>query len=86
MKSTTIDNREEYKQKRFLGSNTNYLQDIGTLVKQDIESRIQKGEKEYGERLRPFNGRNALLDAYEEVLDLAMYLKQELIEKKSNGI
>lgn len=59
--------------------------DIATLVQEDIEKRIQKGEKEYGERLRPFNGRNALLDAYEEVLDLAVYLKQELIEKELNG-
>lgn len=59
--------------------------DIATLVQEDIEKRIQKGEKEYGERLRPFNGRNALLDAYEEVLDLVVYLKQELIEKELNG-
>lgn len=59
--------------------------DIATLVQEYIEKRIQKGEKEYGERLRPFNGRNDLLDAYEEVLDLAVYLKQELIEKELNG-
>lgn len=55
--------------------------DIGTLVQEDIEKRIQKGEKEYGERLTVFNGRIPLQDAYEEVLDLAVYLKQELIER-----
>ena len=55
--------------------------DIGSLVQNDIEKRIQKGKKEYGERLKPFNGRSALKDAYEEALDLAMYLKQELIER-----
>lgn len=59
--------------------------DVATLVQLDIEKRVEKGEKEYGERLKPFNGRNALLDAYEEALDLALYLKQELIEKESNG-
>lgn len=60
--------------------------DVATLVQLDIEKRVEKGEKEYGERLKPFNGRNALLDAYEEALDLALYLKQELIEKEYNGI
>lgn len=59
--------------------------DVATLVQLDIEKRVEKGEKEYGERLKPFNGRNALLDAYEEALDLALYLKQELIEKEYNG-
>jgi len=29
----------------------------------------------------PFNGRDALKDAYEEALDLAMYLKQAMIER-----
>ena len=55
--------------------------DIATLVKDDIEKRVQKGEKEYGERLTTFNGRNSLQDAYEEALDMAMYLKQAIIEK-----
>lgn len=65
--------------------------DIATLVQHDIEERVKKGEIEYGERLKPFNGRNALQDAYEEVLDLAVYLKQAIIEneqtyKRSNHI
>jgi hypothetical protein len=54
--------------------------DIGNEVCNDIQGRIEKGRKEYGERLKPFNGRNALLDAYEECLDMAMYLKQAIIE------
>ena len=39
------------------------------------------GEAEYGERLKPHNGRDALLDAYQEALDLAMYLRQAIAER-----
>ncbi len=56
--------------------------DIAKLVEKDIEGRVKKGEAEYGERLRAFNGRDALQDAYEEALDLTLYLKQALIEAK----
>ena len=47
----------------------------------DIESRKALGTKRYGTPLQAHNGRNALLDAYEEALDLAVYLKQALIEQ-----
>ena len=57
--------------------------DLAEEVKQDIENRILKGVQTYGERLRPFNGRVALQDAYEEVLDLTLYMKQELKERAS---
>ena len=50
------------------------VKDIAEMVKQDIEVRAEIGEKTYGERLRAFNGRDALWDAYEEALDLCMYL------------
>jgi hypothetical protein len=51
------------------------------LVHSDVEARVALGVRQYGERLRPFNGRDALLDAYEEVLDLAMYLRQVIYER-----
>ena len=57
--------------------------EIAALVKQDIESRAKLGDLKYGERFRAFNGRNALLDAYQEALDLCMYLRQELEERSS---
>lgn len=47
----------------------------------DIEARTQVGIERYGTPLQPFNGRDALRDAYEEALDLATYLKQCLIER-----
>jgi hypothetical protein len=55
--------------------------DICSLVKSDLESRMVVGERKYGERLRPHNGRDCLLDAYQEALDLAMYLRQLIYER-----
>lgn len=49
-------------------------------VQEDLARRAEHGARKYGTALQPFNGRNALLDAYEEVLDLAVYLKQRLME------
>lgn len=54
---------------------------VQDLVIADIEARKQNGIRKYGTTLQPHNGRNALLDAYQETLDLAMYLKQRLIEE-----
>jgi hypothetical protein len=55
--------------------------DLCTLVKEDLERRMQVGERKYGERLKPFNGRDALLDLYQEILDAAMYCRQMLYER-----
>lgn len=59
--------------------------DIASLVKQDIEARAQLGQAKYGARLRAWsreNGKTPLQNMYEEVLDLAMYLRQFLAEEK----
>jgi len=48
---------------------------------EDIEARKQQGLRTYGTLLHPHNGRDALLDAYEEAIDLALYLKQALLER-----
>ena len=47
----------------------------------DLNARVTKGAAQYGERLTTHNGRDALLDAYEEALDLALYLKQAILER-----
>lgn len=57
--------------------------DIAELVKFDIEARIAKGRAQYGERLTSHNGRDALMDAYQESLDLALYLRQAIAERDS---
>jgi hypothetical protein len=56
---------------------------VHDLVAQDIAARGELGKRRYGTKLQPFNGRNALQDAYEEVLDTAVYLKQALIEQEA---
>jgi len=53
---------------------------IAVLVARDLAARERKGIETYGRPLTPFNGRDALQDAYEEALDLACYLKQALLE------
>lgn len=52
----------------------------------DIEARKAVGIERYGTALQPFNGRDALRDAYEEAIDLAVYLKQCLVERDNASI
>ncbi len=54
---------------------------VWPLVVADMESRDVEGRKRYGTPLQPFNGRDALVDAYQEALDLAVYLRQALYER-----
>lgn len=54
---------------------------LGEVIK-DLEARAIVGEKKHGSLLRTDNGRYALMDAYQEALDLCMYLKQELMERE----
>ena len=49
-------------------------------VIEDIAKRKVLGTQRYGEPLKPNNGRSAIVDAYQECLDLAAYLKQFLLE------
>ena len=50
-------------------------------VIKDLEARAVAGKEKYGTVLETHNGRNALMDAYQEALDLVMYLKQALLEQ-----
>ena len=54
---------------------------VWDLVKKDMAERDAIGEQKYGTRLQPHNGRDALVDAYQEVLDLAVYLRQAIYER-----
>lgn len=58
---------------------------IHEIVADDLLERLAFGKAKYGQPLQAFNGRNALLDAYEEALDLAVYLKQRLVEEQGAG-
>lgn len=55
---------------------------IQDLVLADIAERKRLGIERYGRALQPHNGRDALVDAYQEVLDLAMYVRQEIEERR----
>jgi hypothetical protein len=54
---------------------------IQDSVIRDIQARRDLGIRRYGTPLQPFNGRDALRDAYDEALDLACYLKQAIVER-----
>lgn len=54
---------------------------VHALVQDDLTKRFVVGVETYGGTLEPFNGRNALVDAYEECLDMACYLKQAILEQ-----
>lgn len=54
---------------------------VYSLLLEDLESRYKIGMQRYGKALQPFNGRDALRDAYEEAIDLAFYLRQAIYER-----
>ena len=51
----------------------------------DIEARNKKGKLTYGKELFTHDGRNTLQDAYEEALDLVVYLLKMKMERKKHG-
>ena len=52
------------------------------LVIADLKARAVMGEKKYGSRLVVENGRDHLEDAYTEALDLCMYLRAALEQRR----
>lgn len=51
------------------------------LVIEDMQERNRVGTERYGTPLQPFNGRDNLVDAYQEALDLVVYLRNEIEER-----
>jgi len=62
----------------------NDLPQIADLVKADIDARRAKGVQTYGAALQPMNGRSALQDLYEELLDGAHYVRQRIEEENEH--
>lgn len=62
----------------------NGRQSVQSLVRDDLAAREQVGRHRYGTSLQPFNGRDALVDLYEELLDAVCYLKQYMVEQETN--
>lgn len=57
---------------------------IWELVIEDMKERNKIGIEKYGTPLQANNGRNALVDVYQELLDAAVYIKQRIIEENLN--
>jgi hypothetical protein len=57
---------------------------VWDAVIEDMKARDKIGEARYGTRLQPFNGRDAITYAYQEALDLVVYLKQAKMEMDGN--
>ena len=51
-------------------------------VQHDLLERAAFGHQKYGTFLRTNNERDALKDAYQEALDLVMYLRQAILEQE----
>ena len=47
----------------------------------DLITRAEFGRSKYGTYLQANNGRDTLMDAYQESLDLCMYLRQAILER-----
>ena len=56
--------------------------DCWLLVIEDMEKRRLYGIEKYGVPVQPFNGRDPLIDSYQEALDLCVYLRQAIEERK----
>jgi hypothetical protein len=59
----------------------NNSEPIQDLVMRDIGERKRLGIERYGVALQAGNGRDMLRDAYEEALDLAIYLRGAIAER-----
>lgn len=51
------------------------------VLSPDLWARNLKGIETYGVPLQPHNGRNQLIDAYQELLDAVQYLEAALMER-----
>ena len=59
--------------------------DVAPVVIADIEVRVKAGKEKYGTLLQTHNGRSALWDLYQELIDACMYIRQHLLEDEQAG-
>jgi hypothetical protein len=58
------------------------VESVTDALIEDLRTRRLQGIQEYGVELQTHNGRRALVDLYEELIDAALYLKQYLMEQE----
>ncbi len=59
---------------------------ITDLVIEDLLERKEFGTAKYGEPLMAFNGRDPLVDLYQELIDAVMYIRQYMVEDQGKEI
>ena len=59
----------------------NDLPIIQDMVIADIQARKEVGKERYGTYLQPFNGRDSMMDLYQELLDACQYIRQLIYER-----
>lgn len=59
---------------------TNDYPPVQALVIKDMQQRWVDGTRKYGTGLQPHNGRSALVDLYQELLDACNYVRQLIYE------
>jgi hypothetical protein len=60
-------------------------QSVTEAVMLDLHERREYGRRKYGTELMTNNGRDALLEIYQELLDATMYTKQLLMERDAHA-
>jgi hypothetical protein len=55
---------------------------VWDMVIADMKERDRIGVEKYGVRLRPFDGRDSLVDLYQELLDASVYARKEIHERE----
>lgn len=56
--------------------------DVQSMVIEDMHARKQVGMERYGTALKVNNGRDPLVDLYQELLDACSYIRQEIERRK----
>ncbi len=59
----------------------NDLPAVWDLVVADMSARDKEGRRKYGVPLQPHNGRDVLIDLYQELLDAVVYARQAIFER-----
>jgi len=71
---------KDYNKEEPLPKNTIDIK-VWDLVLKDMSERDEHGILTYGISLSPFNGRDPMLDLYQELLDSVVYIRQVLYER-----
>lgn len=59
---------------------------VWQLVIEDMQERDRIGRMRYGTPLQSHNGRKPLIDAYQEILDMAVYIRQAIEENTTDEL